>query len=113
MLDRSRAMDATVAWSRAAQLALLAAVIDFLGLHLAPRRMLHATTGAVLAYDARLNFLSEFVRTQYGPAMTANFVLLGTAGFAAALAMRSAAHEREAWMLAGLGVLLVLLALLP
>lgn len=84
-----------------------------MSLHLAPQPMLLATTGASIPYDWRLNFLSELVRTQYGPAMTANFVLLAIACACTAFAFRHAALPREAWLLAGCAAVFALLALLP
>ena len=53
--------------ARLARLGLLLSLAGLLTLHLVPAPVLTATTGQVVAYDPRVKFLSEYVRTQYGP----------------------------------------------
>lgn len=89
------------------------AVLVVLALHFAPAPMLEASNGATIAYDPRLNFLSELVRTQYGPAMIASFLLLALASAATSLALPRAGLSRESWLLGAVASLFVLLAAFP
>jgi hypothetical protein len=75
--------------------------------------MLMGSTGARVSYDPTLNFLSEYVRTQYGPLMTANFVLLAIAGGSLGFEFGRVGLRREARFMWGAALFLVLLALLP
>lgn len=79
-------------------------------LHCLPHLMLHSTTGALIPYQPT-NFLSEFVRTDYGPLMTAAFFLLALGALATATTLRSL--RREAVLLATAGVALALLGFFP
>src|SRR5689334_11294385 len=56
-------------------------------LHALPAPRLYATTGAVIPYRP-VNFLSEFVRTDYAPLMTACFFLLALGTLATAATLR-------------------------
>src|SRR5687768_2105679 len=105
--------DRSTPWVRLAQAALLAAVAGLVALHVLPRPMMHATTGELIPYDPRVNFLSELVRTQYGPLMTASFVALAIAGASASIAVWRAGLRREAILLGGVASMLALLALFP
>jgi hypothetical protein len=96
-----------------ARFALLSCVVGILVLHLLPNPTLETVTHRLIPYDLCLNFLSEFVRTQYGPLMTFNFYALAFTAFAGAWAMKSQGMKREAWFFAVAGVFLVLLALFP
>jgi hypothetical protein len=96
-----------------ARLGLLLAAAGIVTLHLLPGPVLTATTGQSVLYDPRLNFLSEYVRTQYGPLMTFNFCALGGAAVAAAWALRSAGLRREAGFVVGAALFLILLAVFP
>jgi len=75
-------------------------------LHLLPAPMLHATTGALIPYHP-WNFLSEFVRTQYGPLMTACFFLLALGTFAAAITLRHLRRESALMVVAGLALVML------
>jgi hypothetical protein len=99
--------------ARLARLCLLLSAAGIVVLHLLPRPVLEATTGQVALYDPRLNFLSEYVRTQYGPLMTFNFVTLAGAAVVAAWALRAAGLGREAKLVAVAAVFLALLAVFP
>jgi hypothetical membrane protein len=79
-------------------------------LHALPQPMLHSTTGALIPYQPT-NFLSEFVRTDYGPLMTTCFFLLALGALATATTLRSL--RREAVLLAIAGVALALLGFFP
>ena len=94
-------------WLQLAQLALILSITVFVVLHLLPQPMLHATDGALIPYDPRVNFLSEFVRTQYGSLMTANFVLLGIGAGSGAIAMYRGSMRREAFLLGGVALMLI------
>jgi hypothetical protein len=99
--------------ARLARLCLLLSAAGIVVLHLLPRPVLEATTGQVALYDPRLNFLSEYVRTQYGPLMTFNFVTLAGAAVVAAWALRAAGLGREAKLVAVAAIFLALLAVFP
>lgn len=79
-------------------------------LHLLPTPHLHATTGTVIPYRP-WNFLSEYVRTEYAPLMTAIFFLLAIGVLGAAIAVR--ALRREAALLTVAGITLALLGVFP
>jgi hypothetical protein len=79
-------------------------------LHLLPHPMLSATTGASIPYDPRLNFMSEYVRTQYGPLMTLNFLALSFAAGFGASALNGRGLKREAGLLGLAALCLVFLA---
>ena len=83
---------------------------DLAVLHLLPRPVLHATTGALIPYQP-WNFLSEYARTDYAPGMTACFFLLALSALATASAFRSL--RREAILLTVTGVALFLLGCFP
>jgi hypothetical protein len=87
------------------------AVVDLALLHVLPAPVLHATTGALIPYRP-WNFLSEYVRTQYAPLMTACFFLLAVAVLATAAVLRPSLR-REAALLTLAGAALVLLGLFP
>ena len=93
--------------------ALSLAIFGIAALHVLPEPTLMASTGARVAYDPTLNFLSEYVRTQYGALMTANFVLLAIAGGALGCALDAVGLRREARFMWSAGGVLMLLALLP
>jgi len=82
--------------ARLARFGLLLSAAGIATLHLLPRPVVAATTGQVVLYDPPLNFLSEYVRTQYGPLMTFNFWALAGAAVAAVWALRAAGLGREA-----------------
>ena len=84
--------------------------ICLLTLHALPTPLLHATTGAHIPYQP-VNFLSEFVRTDYAPLMTACFLLLALGAMATAVTLRHL--RREAVLVAVAGVALGLLAVFP
>lgn len=113
MLFGGAMVDRNVGWVRVAQVALVAAMAGLVVLHLLPRPLLHATTGELIPYDPRVNFLSELVRTQYGSLMTACFVALAVSGATGSIAVHRAGLRREAVLLGGAAVTLALLALLP
>lgn len=113
MLCAAAMVDRNVRWIRIAQVALVAAVAGLVVLHLLPRPLLHATTGELIPYDPRVNFLSELVRTQYGSLMTASFVALAISGATGSIAVHRAGLRREAALLGGAALTLALLALLP
>jgi hypothetical protein len=73
------------------------AVLLLAMLHLLPHPTLYATTGATSPYRPT-NFLSELVRTQYGPLMTTCFFVLAAGSWALAGALR-ASLRRESWLL--------------
>ncbi|MBC8137880.1 MAG: DUF998 domain-containing protein [Fibrella sp.] len=79
-------------------------------LHTLPVPELHATTGALIPYRP-MNFLSEFVRTDYAPLMTACFFLLALGAMATAVTLRLL--RREAILVAMAGAALGLLGLFP
>jgi hypothetical protein len=99
--------------ARLARSGLLLFAAGIVTLHLLPAPMLSTTTGQMLPYDPRLNFLSEYVRTQYGLVMTASFWTLGATAAAAAWAFRRAGLGREALALAVAALFAALLALFP
>ena len=82
-------------------------------LHALPAPILRAADGQFFPYDWRVNFLSEFVRTDYAPLMTAGFVALGVAGASLAAVLRSCGRTREAACLAVAALMSLLLALFP
>lgn len=84
--------------------------IGLVALHSLPTPTLHATTGALITYRP-VNFLSEFVRTEYAPLMTACFFLLALSVLATAVVLRQLL--REAILVAVAGVALTLLGLFP
>lgn len=90
---------------------ILVASLLICALHLLPHPMLLATTGKQYPYQPT-NFLSELVRTQYGPAMTACFFLLaaGAGALAAGLWHRI---RREGALMALAALALGLLGLFP
>ena len=90
----------------------LLAGADLVLLHALPAPQLHATTGATIAYRP-WNFLSELVRTDYGPLMTACFFLLGVGCGAAAWALREHEQRRASALLAVASVALLLLGFFP
>ena len=92
-------------------LALFFAGVCLVTLHVLPPPLLHTTTGAQIPYRA-VNFLSEFVRTDYAPLMTACFVLLAVGAIATAATVRRILR-REAVLLLIAGVALGLLAAFP
>lgn len=94
-------------------MALSAAIFGIVTLHVLPDPILVGSTGARVPYDPMLNFLSEYVRTQYGLLMSANFVLLAIAAGTLGLAVSRVALRDEARLLWGAAIFLVLLALLP
>jgi hypothetical protein len=79
-------------------------------LHLLPTPHLRATTGTVIPYRP-WNFLSEYVRTEYAPLMTACFFLLAVGVLGTAIAVR--ALRREAVLLTVAGISLALLGVFP
>lgn len=79
-------------------------------LHLLPTPHLHATTGAMPSYRP-WNFLSEYVRTEYAPLMTACFFLLAVGVSATALTV--CPLRREAVLLTIAGVALTFLGIFP
>ena len=97
---------------RLATISLALAGADLLLLHLLPTPKLYATTGAIFVYRP-WNFLSELVRSDYGPLMTACLVLLGLGTLAAARALQKHTLRRESLLLALAGAALVLLAFFP
>ncbi|MGC4044032.1 MAG: DUF998 domain-containing protein [Armatimonas sp.] len=80
-------------------------------LHVLPHPMLLATTGMQYPYRPT-NFLSELVRTQYGPLMTGCFFLLGAGAGTLALALW-AKNRREGLLMALAALALCLLGLFP
>jgi Protein of unknown function (DUF998) len=66
-------------------------------LHLLPHPTLYATTGRAFPYRPT-NFLSELVRTQYGPLMTVCFFILAVGSGALAGALWTSLR-RESWLL--------------
>jgi Protein of unknown function (DUF998) len=102
---------------RAAPLALactILAMCNIAVLHLLPAPKLYATTQQVFDYKP-WNFMSEFVRTQYGVWMTLCFCLMGAGALALAfaLARRTPSLKREAIFIAIASVALFGLALFP
>ncbi|WP_395088488.1 DUF998 domain-containing protein [Armatimonas sp.] len=85
---------------------------DLVVLHVLPSPRLHATTGATYPYHP-WNFLSELVRSDYSPLMTACFFLLGLGALAAARALFKHNLKRESVLLAIAGVSLLLLGFFP
>ncbi|UJR87011.1 DUF998 domain-containing protein [Sandaracinus amylolyticus] len=98
--------------ARSSQALIVASFVTVVALHLADATLI-GSTGATLAYDGRLNFLSELARTDLGPAMTSVFVVLGLASALSALGMHRSERVREARWVAGVAIVFVLLALLP
>jgi hypothetical protein len=96
-----------------AQVSLLFFFAGIVTLHCLPAPMLFGATGKIVPYNPLLNFMSEFVRTQYGWLMTVNFCLLALVAALIALALGKAALSREAKLLWGASAFLVLLALFP
>lgn len=82
-------------------------------LHLAPEPATLADDGQLHPYNPQLNFLSEYVRTQYGHGMTAWFVIMGAATLATARTFLAQELRREAAAIAAVGIVLVLLACFP
>ncbi|MBC7804607.1 MAG: DUF998 domain-containing protein [Akkermansiaceae bacterium] len=89
---------------------LILAGIGLLVLHALPTPQLHATTGAHIPYQP-VNFLSEFVRTDYAPLMIACFFLLALGAMATAVTLRRL--RREAILVAIAGIALGLLGVFP
>ena len=85
---------------------------DLLVLHTLPSPQLHATTGKSFPYHP-WNFLSELVRTDYGPLMTLCFFLLGLSAGASAWALHRHAFRRESILLAIAALSLLLLGFFP
>jgi hypothetical protein len=79
-------------------------------LHLLPTPRLHTTTGTMVPYGP-WNFLSEYVRTEYAPLMTASFFLLAVGVLGTAIVVR--ALRREAVLLTVAGIGLALLGVFP
>ena len=86
--------------------------VDLVLLHALPAPRLYATTGAILPYHP-YNFLSELVRSDYGPGMTACFVLMGVGAGATAWAVHQHALRRESALLAVASLALLLLGFFP
>src|SRR5262249_17797733 len=80
--------------------------VDLIVLHLLPAPMLHTTMGALIPYHP-WNFLSEFVRTQYGPLMTACFFLLALGTFATAVMYRHLRRESALMVAAGIALIML------
>ncbi|MBC8101829.1 MAG: DUF998 domain-containing protein [Cytophagales bacterium] len=81
-------------------------------LHALPTPQLHATTGAHPPYRP-WNFLSEYVRTDHAPLMTACFFLLALGTLASATILFRKHLRWEAALLALAGMALLLLGLFP
>jgi hypothetical membrane protein len=86
--------------------------LDLAVLHFLPPPRLYATTGISVPYYP-WNFLSELVRTDYGPLMTVCFALLGLGAGAAAWALHKHTLRRESALLAVASVALLLLGFFP
>lgn len=86
--------------------------LDLTLLHALPTPRLHATTGATFPYQP-YNFLSELVRSDYGPWMTVCFFLLGVGAGAAAWAVHRHQLRRESALLAVASLALLLLGFFP
>jgi hypothetical protein len=86
--------------------------VDLVLLHALPPPRLHATTGATFPYKP-YNFLSELVRSDYGPWMTVCFFLLGVGAGAAAWAVHRHQLRRESALLAVASLALLLLGFFP
>ncbi len=95
---------------RIGMITLALAGIGLAVLHTLPTPYLHATTGALITYRP-MNFLSEFVRTDYAPLMTACFFLLAVGALATAFLLRRL--RREAILVAIAGAALGLLGIFP
>jgi hypothetical protein len=94
-----------------ARLSLILFALGVLALHLLPSPILVSTSNRLIPYDFRLNFLSEYVRTQYGWLMTLNFCLLGVAALSGAYATHARQLKTETKLLFVAGAFLFLLAL--
>lgn len=92
---------------------LLAVVVTVLALHLVPDLVLVTRTGDTVAHDARLNFLSELARTQWGSVMTGCFVGLGVATGLTASAFAARQRRWIALAVFGMAVVITLLAVFP
>jgi hypothetical protein len=86
--------------------------LDLVLLHTLPPPHLAARTGVMVPYRP-WNFLSELVRTEYGPGMTACFFLLGLSVLATARALARHRLRREALLLSLAGAALFLLGFFP
>ncbi|WP_309709447.1 DUF998 domain-containing protein [Armatimonas sp.] len=86
--------------------------LDLTLLHTLPTPRLHATTGATFPYRP-YNFLSELVRSDYGPWMTVCFFLLGVGAGAAAWTVHRHQLRRESALLAVASLALLLLGFFP
>jgi hypothetical protein len=95
------------------KLGLVCFTISMIILHFLPSPILQATTLQIIPYDWRLNFMSEFVRTQYGVVMTLNFCLLAATAGMAAWAMALLGYKRESVLLMVTGLSFILLTLFP
>jgi hypothetical membrane protein len=85
---------------------------DLTLLHLLPAPRLYATTGAVFAYRP-WNFLSELVRSDYAPLMTACFFLLALSALAVGRALHKHSWKGESALLTLAGAALLLLGFFP
>lgn len=94
-----------------ARVGMVGFLMGVLALHLLPKPLLIATDGQLHAYDPRLNFLSEYVRTQYGFLMELNFIALALTAGGLGKGLWRTGLKREGLALAGASVCLVLLAL--
>lgn len=79
-------------------------------LHLLPNIKIYSSKGEVYSYDPRFNFLSEYVRTQYGSLMIFVFLSLALSALALGGALWKTELRREAVSLGGASVFLILLA---
>lgn len=97
--------------ARLSQIFLALATLDVLTLQAFPGKLLHATNGRLFPYRPQ-NFLSEIVRTQYGPWMTLAFLLLAGAALSLAVALKNRGLREKAFV--GLaGIALLALAFFP
>lgn len=92
---------------------LLAVVVTVFVLHLVPDLVLVTRTGDTITYDARLNFLSELARTQWGSVMIGCFVGLGAATGLTASAFAARQRRWIALAVFGMAVVIMLLAVFP
>ena len=97
--------------ARLSQVFLALATLDVLILQALPGKLLHATNGRLFPYRPQ-NFLSEMVRTQYGPWMTLAFLLLAGAALSLAVELRRR-RFREAMFVGLAGAALLALAFFP
>ena len=97
--------------ARLSQVFLALATLDVLILQALPGKLLHATNGRTFPYRPQ-NFLSEIVRTQYGPWMTLAFLLLAGAALSLGVELRKR-RLRETTLVGVAGFALLALAFFP